>query len=199
MYQHLRYRSARWRKERNGSQIYLRKLWLKTTQTWRGKQVSKYKKYNWSHSVMSDSLWPPRTGSPPGSSIHGIFQARVLEWVAISFSRGSSQPRDRTQVSRNIGRCFAIWATRVYKVANKMNLNRSKIRDTIIKMAKVKEKTLETARGKKKKSKTKTVILKQIPIRPSTDFFAKKNCRTDWSYTMYSKYTKRGKAFYKVL
>ena len=37
--------------------------------------------------------------SPPGSSVHGIFQARVLEWVAISFSRGSSQPRDWTQVS----------------------------------------------------------------------------------------------------
>ena len=36
----------------------------------------------------------------PGSSLHGILQARVLEWVAISFSRGSSQPRDRTQVSR---------------------------------------------------------------------------------------------------
>ena len=35
--------------------------------------------------------------SLPGSSVHGIFQARVLEWVAISFSRGSSQPRDRTQ------------------------------------------------------------------------------------------------------
>ena len=33
-----------------------------------------------------------------GSSVHGIFQARVLEWVAISFSRGSSQPRDRTRV-----------------------------------------------------------------------------------------------------
>ena len=34
--------------------------------------------------------------SPPGSSVHGILQARVLEWVAISFSRGSSQPRDQT-------------------------------------------------------------------------------------------------------
>ena len=34
--------------------------------------------------------------SPPGSSIHGILQARILEWVAISFSRGSSQPRDQT-------------------------------------------------------------------------------------------------------
>ena len=39
--------------------------------------------------------------SPPGSSIHGILQARILEWVAISFSRGSSQPRDWTQVSCN--------------------------------------------------------------------------------------------------
>ena len=35
--------------------------------------------------------------SPPGSTVHGSFQARLLEWVAISFSRGSSQPRDRTQ------------------------------------------------------------------------------------------------------
>ena len=38
-----------------------------------------------------------------GSSIHGIFQARVLEWIAISFSRGSSQPRNQTQVSRIAG------------------------------------------------------------------------------------------------
>ena len=45
-----------------------------------------------------------------GSSIHGILQARVLEWV--SFSRGSFWPRDRTRVSRNVGRCFTIWATR---------------------------------------------------------------------------------------
>ena len=44
--------------------------------------------------------------SLPVFSIHGIFQARVLEWVAISFSRGFSQPRDWTQVSRIIGRCF---------------------------------------------------------------------------------------------
>ena len=47
-----------------------------------------------------------------GSSIHGIFQARVLEWVAISFSRGSSQPRDLTQVSCIAGRCFTVWVTR---------------------------------------------------------------------------------------
>ena len=50
--------------------------------------------------------------SLPGSSVHGIFQAGVLEWGAISFPRGSSQPRDRTWVSRIVGRCFTIWATR---------------------------------------------------------------------------------------
>ena len=50
--------------------------------------------------------------SLPGSSIHGTFQPRILGWVAISFSRGSSWPRDRTQVSRTAGRFFTIWATR---------------------------------------------------------------------------------------
>ena len=44
--------------------------------------------------------------SQPGSSIHGILQARILEWVAISFSRGSSPPRDQTQVSCIVGRFF---------------------------------------------------------------------------------------------
>ena len=46
--------------------------------------------------------------SLPGSSIHGIFQARILEWVAISFSSGSSQPRDQTLVSLISGRCFTL-------------------------------------------------------------------------------------------
>ena len=46
------------------------------------------------------------------SSIHGIFQARVWEWVAISFSRGSSRPKDQTWVSRIVGRRFTLWATR---------------------------------------------------------------------------------------
>ena len=44
--------------------------------------------------------------STPGSSIHGILQARVLEWVSISFSKGSSWPKDQTQVSRIVGRRF---------------------------------------------------------------------------------------------
>ena len=50
--------------------------------------------------------------NPAGSLVHGIFQAWILEWVAISFSRGSSQPRDPTWVSHNVGRRFTIWATR---------------------------------------------------------------------------------------
>ena len=58
------------------------------------------------------TLCNPMDCSLPGSSVHGIFQARVLEWGAISFSRGSSRPRDRTQVSCIVGRRFTIWATR---------------------------------------------------------------------------------------
>ena len=64
-----------------------------------------------SHSVVSDSL-QPMDCSPPGSSVHAILQARILEWVAISFSRVSSQTRDWTQVSCLAGRFFTVLATR---------------------------------------------------------------------------------------
>ena len=50
--------------------------------------------------------------SPPGSLVHGILQARILEWVAIPFSRGSSWPRDWTQVSCIASRLFTILATK---------------------------------------------------------------------------------------
>ena len=50
--------------------------------------------------------------SLPGSSVHGILQARILEWVAVHSSRGSCEPRDRTQVSCIAGRFFTVWATR---------------------------------------------------------------------------------------
>ena len=50
--------------------------------------------------------------SLPGSSVHGILQARILEWIAIPFSQGSSWPRDWTRVSCIAGRFFTIWATR---------------------------------------------------------------------------------------
>ena len=50
------------------------------------------------------TLCAPMDCSPPGSSVHGISQARILEWVVTSFSRGSSQPRDRTCIS-----CIGRW------------------------------------------------------------------------------------------
>jgi len=49
---------------------------------------------------------------PVDCTIHGILQARILEWVAFPSSMGASQPRDRTQVSRTSGRFFTSWATR---------------------------------------------------------------------------------------
>ena len=52
------------------------------------------------------TLWPP------WNIVHGILQARILGWVASPFSRGSSQPRDQTQVSHTAGRFFTSWATR---------------------------------------------------------------------------------------
>ena len=61
------------------------------------------------------TLFDPMDCSLPGSSVHGIFQARILEWVAISFSRGFSQPRDQTFIScvSRIGRQILYhWATR---------------------------------------------------------------------------------------
>ena len=58
------------------------------------------------------TLCDPMDCSPVGSSVHGILQARILEWVAISFSRGSSEPRDQTQVSCIVGSFFTDWATR---------------------------------------------------------------------------------------
>ena len=67
--------------------------------------------------------------SLPGFSVHGIFQARVLEWVAISFSRGSSWPRDQTQVSCIAGRRFILWATRVI-IPKKRKYRGSAVRNT---------------------------------------------------------------------
>ena len=91
--------------------------WNTVYQFWQSESVS--------HSVTYNSLWPMDC-SPPGSSVHGILQARILEWVAISFSRGSSQHRDQTWVSCIAGRFFTIWATWVahinsISVKNKTN------------------------------------------------------------------------------
>ena len=74
-----------------------------------------------SRSNVSDSCNPVDC-SPPGSSVRGIPQARIQEWIAISFSRGSSQPRDWTRVSHISGRFFTIWAT--YEDSNRFNLKK---------------------------------------------------------------------------
>ena len=57
------------------------------------------------------TLWDPMDCSPPGSSVHGILQARMLEWVAVPFSRGSSWPRDLIWVFSIAGRFFTISGT----------------------------------------------------------------------------------------
>ena len=57
-------------------------------------------------------LCNPMDYSPPGSSVHGILQPRILEWASIPFSRESIQPRDGKWVSCTAGRFFTIWATR---------------------------------------------------------------------------------------
>ena len=59
------------------------------------------------------TLCDPVDCSPPGSSVHWVFQARILEWVAIPFSRGSSWPRDWTQVFCIVGGFFTIWAIKM--------------------------------------------------------------------------------------
>ena len=60
--------------------------------------------------------------SAPGSSVHGILQVRKLEWAAVPFSKGSSWPRDWTQVSCIAGRFFIIWATRENNTAQNNTL-----------------------------------------------------------------------------
>ena len=56
-------------------------------------------------------LCNPMDCGPPGSSVHGFLQERILECVAISFSRGFSRPRDQTWVSCILGRFLTVWAT----------------------------------------------------------------------------------------
>ena len=62
------------------------------------------------------TLCNPRDCSPPDSSVHGILQARILEWIAFPFSSGSSPPRDQTWISCIAGRFFTNWATRLASI-----------------------------------------------------------------------------------
>ena len=96
-----------------------------------GKPQEKELKWSEVKSLSHVRLCDPVDCSPPSSSVHGILQARTLEWVAVSFSRGSSWPRDRTQVSHIAGRRFTLWATKEaqYGIPHMWNLNRKDTRE----------------------------------------------------------------------
>ena len=75
--------------------------------------------YKYDESEVAQSWLPlcdPIDCSLPGSSVHGIIQAIVLEWIAISLSRESFQPRAWTRVSHIVDRCFTVWATREVQI-----------------------------------------------------------------------------------
>ena len=80
--------------------------WPPLAEGWIGNRVMRVVCVCVSRSVVSDC--DPMDCSQPGSSVHGILQARILEWVAIPSSRGSSRPRNRTQVFCIAGRFFAV-------------------------------------------------------------------------------------------
>ena len=105
---------------------------------WTAREIPKTNLLFWGFTILRESesashlvcpaLCDPIHCSPPGSSVYGILQARILEWVAIPFSWGSSQLRDWTWVSLNVGRFFTIWATREahpYRREWKKSLNRN--------------------------------------------------------------------------
>ena len=78
-----------------------------------GTAICAARQVKWSEVAQSGlTLCDPMDYSLQGSSVHGISQARVLEWVAISFSRGSSQARNWTEIAHIAGSHFTIWATR---------------------------------------------------------------------------------------
>ena len=80
------------------------------------------------------TLCNPSDSSPAGFSVHGILQARILEWVAIPFSRGSSHPRDQTQVSCIVSRFFTSWAIReaLWDVGLCQNLSFFKLKKQVL-------------------------------------------------------------------
>ena len=82
-------------------------------------------KWKWSEvkvAQLCPTVCDPMDCSLPGCSVHGILQAKILKWVAIPFSRGSSQPRDWIQVSCIAGRFFTVWATREDSVKCELKL-----------------------------------------------------------------------------
>ena len=98
----------RWRPSKILKRFFFFNEWMK----WKNGKLDYSRKENFCLLIKSHSHDFPVDCSPPGSSVHGMLQAKILEWVTTPSSRGSSQSRDRTQVSHTAGRHFTIWATR---------------------------------------------------------------------------------------
>ena len=113
------HRPTHWRPEKNqqAEEGWMTSIWMlqlrypSSSCPWPSWLSGLLTQWKWSRSVVSDSLRLVDC-SPPSSSVHGILQARILEWLVISFSRGSSRPRDQTQVSHVAGRRFNLCSTR---------------------------------------------------------------------------------------
>ena len=96
--------------EQNGPYIFLVKKW----NLWEATVCVCVCACMCTHTQLCLTLCNPMDYSPPGSSVHGVFQARILECIVISFSRGSFWPRDQTHVSCLTGRFFItepLWCT----------------------------------------------------------------------------------------
>ena len=141
---------------------------------------------------MSDSLRPVDC-SPPSSSVHGILQARILEWVAISFSRGSSRPRDQTQVSHIAGRRFNLCTTREALKYKNTASEKTSCRDTELqiqaltskiskggKEARLKEEGERGGRGGRKRWPYRR-LLPPTDTQALWDFFLGLQRREDWN------------------
>ena len=97
------------------------------------KNPCRYEKFKWKKVKVlvahpCPTLSDPMDYSPPGSSVQGILQARILKWVAIPFSRG---PRDQTWVSHTAGRFFTIWANREVQFQVSVQFSRSVVSDSL--------------------------------------------------------------------
>ena len=104
-----------WGRDANGAGLYVMEAWATCTWCLLMPSLPTWVKSHTRHlHLMTESevtqscppLCDPMVCSLPGSHVHGIFQARVLDWIAISFPRGSSRPRDRSWVSCIANRCF---------------------------------------------------------------------------------------------
>ena len=118
----------------------------------------------------------PWTTAHQGSSVHGILQARILEWVAISLSRGSSRPRDRTQISHIAGRRFNLCTTREALKCKNPSTNIKDFKGG--KEARLKEEGGGGRRGRERGGLTDVSCHLQMPKRYGTFPWASREGRT---------------------